>query len=94
MKNTTKQAPPSEWIKFKLNFDAATTYEKTSLAVVGRDEKGTLLMVMAEQTVLASLLQGEAKAALCAIRRAVDEGFKKIIVEFSKNKKINHCGRG
>ena len=38
-------------------------------------------MVMAEQTVLVSPLLGEAKAALCAIRRAVDEGFKK-----------SHCG--
>ena len=51
-------------------------------------------MVMAEQIVLVSPLLGEAKAALCAIRRAVDKGFKKIIVEFSKNKKINHCGKG
>ena len=94
MKNINKQAPPSGWIKFKLNFDAAITYGKTSLTIVARDEKGTLLMVMAEQTVLLSPLLGEAKAALFAIGRAVDEGFKKIIVDFSKNKKINHCGRG
>ena len=35
-KNINKQAPPSGWIKFKLNSDAAITYEKNIISSCGQ----------------------------------------------------------
>ena len=71
--------PPYGWVK--LNFDVAVREEKTSLAIVGRDDKGELLFAWAEQIEPVSPLVGEAKATLCAIKRAIENGFSKIIVE-------------
>ena len=71
--------PPYGWVK--LNFDLAVREEKTSLAIVGRDDKGDLMFAWAKQIEPGSPLMGEAKAALCAIKRAIENGFSKIIVE-------------
>ena len=71
--------PPNGWVK--LNFDAAVREEKTSLATVGRDDKGDLIFAWAEQVEPGSPLVGVAKVALCAIKRAIENGFSKIIVE-------------
>ena len=48
---------------------------------MGRDEKGDLIFAWAEQVELSSPLVGEAKVALCVIKRAIENGFSKIIVE-------------
>ncbi|KAL0014567.1 hypothetical protein SO802_001636 [Lithocarpus litseifolius] len=50
-------------------------------AIVGRDYKGDLIFAWAEQVEPGSPLVGEVKAALCAIKRAIENGFSKIIVE-------------
>ena len=71
--------PPYGWVK--LNFDLAVREEKTSLAIVGRDDKGDLMFAWAKQIEPGSPLMGEAKATLCAIKRAIENGFSKIIVE-------------
>ena len=71
--------PPYGWVK--LNFDVAVREEKTSLAIVGRDDKGDLMFAWAKQIEPGSPLMGEAKATLCAIKRAIENGFSKIIVE-------------
>lgn len=65
----------------KLNFDAAIGDEKTSIALVCRDDKGVLLTAWAEQIDPGSPILGDAKAALCAIRKAIQEDYKKVIVE-------------
>ena len=67
--------PPYGWVK--LNFDVVVREEKTSLAIVGKDDKGELLFAWAEQIEPGSPLVGEAKAALCAIKRATEMGFLK-----------------
>nr|XP_023927580.1 uncharacterized protein LOC112038979 [Quercus suber] len=71
--------PPYGWVK--LNFDVAVREEKISLAIVGRDDKGVLVFAWTEQIEPSSPLVGKAKAALCAIKRAIENGFSKIIVE-------------
>ena len=43
--------------------------------------KGNLVLAWVEQTEPESPILGEAKAALCAIRRAAREGYKRLIVE-------------
>lgn len=72
LKDIIWQAPTECWVK--LNFDAAIRDEKTSIAVVCRDYKGVLLMAWAEQIDPERPILGEAKADLCAIRRASQEG--------------------
>ena len=49
--------------------------------MVSKDDKGVLLMAWAEQIDPGSPILGEEKAALCAIRRASQEDYKKIIME-------------
>ena len=73
------KCPPYGWVK--LNFDVVVREEKTSLAIVGKDDKRDLLFAWAEQIEPGSPLVGEAKAALCAVKRAIENGFSKIIVE-------------
>ncbi|KAL0007736.1 hypothetical protein SO802_009238 [Lithocarpus litseifolius] len=73
------QPPPNSWVK--LNFDAAIREEKISVAVVGRDDLGRLLMAWAEQLDPGNSLLGEAKAAWWAIKCAAMEGYRNIILE-------------
>ncbi|KAL0009349.1 hypothetical protein SO802_010851 [Lithocarpus litseifolius] len=78
-KDNTWIPPPPNWIK--LNFDAAIREGKTSVAVVGRDQKGNLVATWVEQRCPGSPLSGEANAALLAIQRAVEAGFKNVVIE-------------
>ncbi|XP_065634872.1 uncharacterized protein LOC136069815 [Quercus suber] len=78
MRKIIWKPPPNGWVK--LNFDVAIR-EKTSLAIVGRDDKGDLIFAWIEQVGQDSPLVGEAKVALCAIRKAIDKGFSKVFVE-------------
>ena len=71
--------PPPSWIK--LNFDAAIREGKTYMAVIGRDQEGNLVAAWAEQLCPGSPLSGEANAALSAIQRAADAGFKNVVIE-------------
>ena len=48
---------------------------------MGRDDKGELLFAWAKQIEPGSPLVGEGKAAFCAIKRAIENEFSKIIVE-------------
>ena len=68
------KCPPYGWVK--LNFDVVVREEKTSLAIVGKDDKGDLLFAWAEQ-----IEPGSPLVALCAVKRAIENGFSKIIVE-------------
>ena len=65
--------PLRSWIN--LNFDATICEEKTTVAVVGRDTIGNLLLAWLEQFESGNSLLGEVRAARCAIRRAINEGF-------------------
>ena len=56
-----------------MNFDAAIKEDKSSVAVVARDQRGNLLAAWTEQ-----LDQTE---PLLAIKKAANEGFKRIILE-------------
>ena len=78
-KDKTWVPPPPSWIK--LNFDAAIRERKTSVAVIGRDQEGNLVAAWAEQLCSGSPLSGEVNAALLAIQRAADTGFKNIVIE-------------
>ena len=58
------------------NFDVAIKEEKTSVAVVGRDDLRKFLLVWNEQLEHGNSLLGEAKVAWwCAIRCATREGY-------------------
>ena len=74
-----KKPPPPSWIK--LNFDVAIREEKTYVAAIGRDQEGNLVAAWAEQLCSGSPLSGEVNAALLAIQRAADTGFKNIVIE-------------
>ncbi|KAL0013718.1 hypothetical protein SO802_000787 [Lithocarpus litseifolius] len=78
-KDNTWFPPPPNWIK--LTFDAAIREGKTSVAVVGRDQEGNLVAAWAEQRCPGSPLFGEANAALLAIQRAVEAGFKNVVIK-------------
>ena len=78
-KDVVWSPPPRSWIK--LNFDAAIREEKTTVAVVGRDIVGNLLLAWLEQFESGNSLLGEARATWCAMRCAMNEGFKNIILK-------------
>ena len=78
-KDVVWSPPPKSWIK--LNFDAVIHEEKTTVAVVGRDIVGNLLLAWLEQFESGNSLLGEARVAWCAMRCAMNEGFKNIILE-------------
>ena len=67
--------------KIKLNFDAAIREKKTTVAVVGRDTAGSLLLAWSEQFESGNSLLGEMRAAWYAIKCTVNEGFHNIILE-------------
>ena len=71
--------PPRSQIK--LNFDAAICEEKTTVAVVGRDIVGNLLLAWLEQFESGNSLLGETRAAWCAIRCAMNEAFQNIFLK-------------
>ena len=75
-KDSTWSPPPPSWIK--LNFDAAIREGKTSMAVVGRDQEGICVAAWAEQRIPGGPLFGEASAALMAIQKVADAGFKNV----------------
>ena len=78
-KDSTWSSPPPSWIK--LNFDTAIREGKTSMAVVGRDQEGNCVAAWAEQRIPGGPLFGEASAALMAIQKAADAGFKNVVIE-------------
>ena len=78
-KDSTWSPPPPGWIK--LNFDAAIREGKTSVAVVDRDQEGICVATWAEQRIPGSPLFGEASAALMAIQKAAEVGFKNVVIE-------------
>ena len=82
-KNSSKDKiwilPPPSWIK--LNFDVAIREGKTFMAIVGRDQEGKLLAAWAEQLSPSSPLFGETNAALLAIQRAANIGFKNVVIK-------------
>ena len=43
MRKALLKPPPNGWVK--LNFDVVVKEEKTSLAIVGREDKGDLIFV-------------------------------------------------
>ena len=71
--------PPLNWIK--LNFDAAIREDKSLVVVVARDQRGNLRAAWTEWLDQTEPLLGEAKVIWLAIKKAVDEGFKRIILE-------------
>nr|XP_023870351.1 uncharacterized protein LOC111982965 [Quercus suber] len=71
--------PPAGWVK--LNFDAAIRENKTSIAVVGRDNHGRVVLAWTDILDPGGPLWGEAKAAYVAVNKAVESGFKKVIIE-------------
>ena len=78
-KDVVWSPPPKSWIK--LNFNAVIHEEKTTVAVMGRDIVGNLLLAWLEQFESGTSLLGEARVAWCAMRCAMNEGFKNIILE-------------
>lgn len=60
--------PPKNWVK--VNFDAVIREEKITIAVVTKNKKQKLLSAWTEQLDPSSPLLGEAKVALCVLRRA------------------------
>ena len=78
-KDSSWTPPPLNWIK--LNFDVAIREDKASVAVVARDQRGKLIGAWTEQLEQTKPLLGEAKATWLAIKKAADEGFKRIILE-------------
>ena len=71
--------PPAGWVK--LNFDVAIRENKTSVAVVGRDNHGRIVLAWTDILDLGSPLWGEAKAEYVAINQAVKVGLKRVIIE-------------
>ena len=78
-KDVVWSPPPKNWIK--LNFDATIREEKTTVAVVGRDIVGNLLLAWLEQFESGNSLLGETRVAWCAMSCVMNEGFKNIILE-------------
>ena len=78
-KDKTWIPPPPSWIK--LNFDAAIREGKTFVAIIGRDQEGKFVAAWVGQLCPGSPLSGEANAALLAIQRAADVGFKNVVIE-------------
>ena len=71
--------PLAGWVK--LNFDVAIRENKTSVALVGRDNHGRIVLAWTDILDLGSPLWGEVKAAYVAINKAVEAGLKRVIIE-------------
>ena len=71
--------PLAGWVK--LNFDVAIRENKTSVALVGRDNHGRVVLAWTDILDLGSPLWGEVKAAYAAINKAVEAGLKRVIIE-------------
>ena len=71
--------PPVGWVK--LNFDAAIRENKTTVAVVGRDNHGRVVLAWTDILEPGSPLWGEAKAAYAVVNKAVEAGLKRVIIE-------------
>ena len=78
-KDVAWSPPPKRWIK--LNFDVTICEEKTTVAIMGRDTVGNLLLAWSEHFESGNSLLGEVRVAWCAMRCAMNEGFKNIILE-------------
>ncbi|KAK9995936.1 hypothetical protein SO802_020622 [Lithocarpus litseifolius] len=65
----------------KSNPTDLSSEEKTTVAVVGRDTASNLLLAWSEQFESGNSLLGEARAAWCAMRCAMNEEVKNIILE-------------
>ena len=66
--------PPASWMK--LNFDAAIRENKTSVAVVGRDNHGRVVLAWTDILDQGSTLWGEAKVAYAAVNQQLKLGSK------------------
>ena len=64
-----------------MNFDAVIREGKSLVAMVARDQRGNLVAAWTEQLDQTESLLEEAKVAWLAIKKAVDEGFKRTILE-------------
>ena len=71
--------PPTGWVK--LNFDAAIRENKTSVAMVGKDNRGRVVLDWIDILDTGSPLWSEAKAVYAAINKVVEAGLKKVIIE-------------
>ena len=71
--------PLASWVK--LNFDVAIRENKTSVAVVGRENHGRVVLAWTNILDPGSPLWGEAKAAYAAVNKAVEAGLKKVIIK-------------
>ncbi|XP_030924951.1 uncharacterized protein LOC115951982 [Quercus lobata] len=71
--------PPTGWVK--LNFDAAIRENKTSVAMVGRDNRGRVVLDWIDILDTGSPLWSEAKAVYAAVNKVVEVGLKKVIIE-------------
>ena len=71
--------PLAGWVK--LNFDAAIRENKTSVAVVGRDNHGRVVLAWTDILDPRSPSWSEAKAAYAAVNQAVETEIKRAIIE-------------
>ena len=71
--------PLAGWVK--LNFDVAIRENKTSVAVVGRENHGRVVLAWTNILDPGSPLWGEAKAAYATVNKAVEAGLKKVIIK-------------
>ncbi|KAK9985205.1 hypothetical protein SO802_034730 [Lithocarpus litseifolius] len=71
--------PPAGWVK--LNFDAAIRENKSSIAMVGKDNHGRVVLAWTSILDPRSPLWGEAKATYAAVNKAVKAGLKRVIIK-------------
>jgi hypothetical protein len=73
-------APPAVgW--FKANFDVAVTHSFAVAAAVLSDDSGNIIAAASQKLVSRDVLQGEAAAALLAVRLAVFSGCEQLLLE-------------
>ena len=65
----------------KLNFDVAIRENKTSVAMVGRDNHGRVVLAWTDILDPRSPLWGKAKAAHAAVNQVVEARLKRVIIE-------------
>ena len=73
------EAPPIDFTK--LNIDAALSSDKATIAVIARDQSGTIINAWAKQNDILDPTVAEANAIHWALELASSFGFKKVIVE-------------
>ena len=71
--------PPLGWIKF--NFDAAVKLDKVVLAMVCRDNSGSIVAAESQEECPGEPLWAESKAALLVASLARREGFDRVVLE-------------